>query len=252
MARHPLNLTKSRAILAAALGLGALGVVAFVVISTTRASSLSAPRVVATQQASSAAVVEESPSNPSGLFSDAYVAALMDIPEFASRAQSRSAPERRELAMALASRGVSRLDDRGLAERAIHLSDVLDRLDDSLCFAVAVGTPLDPRQWTKVLAAMGESDSLGTCASNWSQAYRAAIVAELTQQPRRHRDPTVSASAISALQRVCDDEERQLFARAGERSSTMADFVAGLRLTYHKLPELSPSERTAVLRLMVQ
>jgi hypothetical protein len=176
----------------------------------------------------------------------------MDIPEFASRAGSQPAPERRELAMTLASRGVGRLDDRALAERSMHLSDVLDRLDDSLCFAVAVGTPLDPHQWAKVLAAMGESDSLGICTSDWSQAYRAAIVAELTQQPRRRHDSAVSASAIAALQRVSNDQERQVFTRAGEGSSTMADFVAGLRLTYRKLPELSQSERSAVLRLMVQ
>src|SRR5262245_37077401 len=156
MARHPLNFTKSRVFFAAVFGLAAVAVVAVVVKTVRPASSLSSEPAVASHEAPAAVSVNESYNNPSGLFSDAYVTSLMDIPEFALRAQSETAPERRELAMELASRGVPRLDDQALEERATHLSDVLDRLDDSLCFAVAVGTPLDSRQWTKVLAAMDD------------------------------------------------------------------------------------------------
>ena len=185
------------------------------------------------------------------LFSDAYVATLMSIPEFAARAKALTAPQRRDLAMALASRGVQRLDDESLGARAAHLAAVLDRLDDSLCFNVAVGIPLTSGQWMRVLEAMDASDSLGTWAEDWGRAYRAAIVAELRKQPKRKRDTAAAARAIEALRNACTDDERRFFARAGEGASSMADFAAGLRLTYRKVPELSPADRTAVLRLLV-
>lgn len=210
------------------------------------------PTAVAAGVASAAASATTPPEWKSpALFSDEYVTTLMTIPEFAAQAGPLTASQRRDLAMALASRGVQRLDDGALGDRAAHLATVLDRLDDSLCFSVAVGTPLTSGQWAKLLEAMNESDSLGTCADDWGRAYRSAIVAELESRPKRRRDPGASARAIVALRRACTNEEREFFARAGESAGSMSDFAAGLRLTYRKVPQLSPGDRAAVLRLLV-
>ena len=231
---------------------GALVLVAIAAIGATLASSNSARRASRELEAPIAAVANVHTTGATALFSDEYVASLMDIPEFATRSRSGTVAQRRELAMTLAARGVSRLDDGALAQRSSHLSAVLDRLDDSLCFAVAVGMPLSSEQWRRLMAAMAQSDSLGTWSGEWERAYRAAIVAELDRRPTRARDPVASTTAVAALRRVCNDEEREVFTRAGGGGSSLADFAAGLRLTYHKLPELSRAEQNAVLRLMVQ
>src|SRR5262245_13926966 len=231
---------------------GTVGLLAIVAIGATLVTSNSARRAAREQDQPIAAGASVGTTGASTLFSDAYIASLMDIPEFASRTQAQTPAQRRELAMALASSGVPRLDDGALAQRAAHLSTVLDRLDDSLCFAVAVGMPLSSEQWKRLTAAMGQSDSLGTWSGDWEKAYRAAIVAELSRTPSRPRDAAASATAVAALRRVCNNEEREVFTRAGEGGSSMADFAAGLRLTYRKLPELSRTEQVAVLRLMVQ
>jgi hypothetical protein len=204
-----------------------------------------------TQTAGSQVTVAASSGRAPALFSDDYVASLMSIPEFAAQAGPLTAPERRDLAMALASRGVRRLDDGALSDRATRLGPVLDRLDDSLCFNVAVGIPLRSDQWMRVLEAMDQSDSLGACAEYWGSAYRAAIVAELKMQPQRTRDPLASARAIAALRRACTEDEREFFLRSAQGGGSMADFAAGLRLTYRKVPELSRADRAAVLRLLV-
>ena len=211
------------------------------------------PTAAATSARTTTAVVAATrpTAKPPALFSDEYVTTLMSIPEFAAQASPLTAPQRRELAMALASRGVQRLDDGALGDRAAHLATVLDRLDDSLCFNVAVGIPLTSGQWVRLLEAMDQSDSLGTCTDDWGRAYRAAIVAELQSRPKRRRDPIGSARAIVALRRACTDDEREFFARAGGAAGSLSDFAAGLRLTYRKVPQLSAADRVAVLRLLV-
>ena len=235
------------------LGLGGLLLIGAIVSAVriwpagSRDNPSSSPATRAATQATVAASTGRAPA----LFSDEYVASLMSIPEFAAQAAPLSAPGRRDLAMSLASRGVRRLDDGALGDRATHLGPVLDRLDDSLCFNVAVGIPLRSDQWMRVLEAMDESDSLGTCAEYWGSAYRAAIVAELKMQPQRTRDPLASARAIAALRSACTEDEREFFARSARGGGSMADFAAGLRLTYRKVPELSRVDRAAVLRLLV-
>src|SRR5215468_1718241 len=253
MAQQPLRPSNSRFSLAFRITIGVLALVALIVIGTTLASAPSSQQTDVDRAAPLRPAAATAPSSDgSALFSDEYVASLMDIPAFAERAQSETAAERRELAMSLASQGVARLDDAALAQRATHLSAVLDRLDDSLCFAVAVGMPLSSQQWSRVLKAMSASDSLGAWSSAWESAYRAAIVAELERRPGQPRDPKTSRAAVAALRRVCNDRERELFTHAGEAGSSMADFAAGLRLTYRKMPQLSRAEQAAVLRLMVQ
>jgi len=253
MAQHPHRPSSSGSALAVRIASGVLALVALIVIGATLASSPASQRSDDDRRVAARPAMAAVPSSgDSTLFSDAYIASLMDIPAFASRAQSQTAAERRELAMNLASLGVPRLDDGALAQRATHLSAVLDRLDDSLCFAVAVGMPLSADQWGRVLKAMSATDSLGACTGSWESAYRAAIVAELERRPSQPRDPNTSRAAVAALRRVCNDRERELFTHAGEAGSSMADFAAGLRLTYRKMPRLSRAEQAAVLRLMVQ
>jgi hypothetical protein len=251
MARQPLQNTKASS--KATVIAGALVLLAIVVMGTPLVSSNSARRASREVEAPIAAVANVQAPGATMLFSDEYVASLMDIPEFATRARSGTVADRRELAMALAARGVSRLDDEALVQRASHLAAVLDRLDDSLCFAVAVGMPLSSEQWRRLTAAMDQTDSLGTWSGEWGRAYRAAIVAELDRRTSGGpRDPAASTTAVAALRRICNDEEREVFTRAGEGGGSLADFAAGLRLTYRKLPELSRAEQTAVLRMMVQ
>src|SRR5262252_7171505 len=199
MAQHPHRPSSSGSALAVRIASGVLALVALIVIGATLASSPASQRSDDDRRVAARPAMAAAPSSgDSTLFSDAYVASLMDIPAFASRAQSQTAAERRELAMNLASLGVPRLDDGALAQRATHLSAVLDRLDDSLCFAVAVGMPLSADQWGRVLKAMSATDSLGACTGSWESAYRAAIVAELERQPGRPRDPKTSLAAVAA------------------------------------------------------
>lgn len=260
MAQRPFPSTREKQPPVRTAGLGVLGLAGVLVIGVTIATPRIGPSAGRNDPrqpivGAHAPIVAPPTAGPApkapALFSDAYVATLMNIPEFAARANALKAPQRRDLAMALASRGVQRLDDESLGDRAAHLAAVLDRLDDSLCFNVAVGIPLTPGQWMRVLEAMDQSDTLGTWADEWGRAYRAAIVAELRKQPKRKRDTAAAARAIEALRGACTDDERRFFARAGEGAGSMADFAAGLRLTYRKVPELSPADRTAVLRLLV-
>ena len=184
-------------------------------------------------------------------FSRAFMDSLMAHPAFAARAKALSSAGRRNLAMTLAARGVRRLADDALVDRATRLSGVLDRLEDSLCIHVAVGAPLTSGQWTRVLEAMSDLDSLGVESDGWSRTLREAIVAELSARPVPKADPLAAAGAMQALRGILTDGDRARFDRAWQEGGTVADFAAALRLAYRQLAKLPPSDRGALLRLLV-
>jgi hypothetical protein len=184
-------------------------------------------------------------------FSAPFMESLMRVPAFATRARTLSTPARRELAMTLAARGVRRLGDEALMDRATHLAILFDQIDDSLCVCLAIGTMLTSRQWEEVIGTMQRLDTGGAECANWSRAQREAVLAELAAGPVPKASPAAGGAAMHALRDLLTDGERARFDNAWVEQAPFADFAAALRMAYRHASELPSADRTALLRLLV-
>jgi len=133
------------------------------------------------------------------------LAELSGLPAFQERLGGLPDDERRNAIDALGAKGMSRLGDEALLERAALIVEMLGSLDPDTCGAIVRGQAT-PAQFAQALG------SLSPAATNaWAELAFQAVRAELTRTPAPPDDPTAVKAALLALgQRLPGLEGRRL------------------------------------------
>jgi hypothetical protein len=139
------------------------------------------------------------------LAEDRVLAELSDLPGFGERLAGLPDDERRNAIDALGAKGMSRLGDEALLERAALVEEMLGGLDPETCGAIVRGQA-NPAQLSRALA------SLPPAAVNaWADLAFQATRAELLSSPAPPDDPSAVKAAMVALgQRLPPVEVKRL------------------------------------------
>lgn len=139
------------------------------------------------------------------LAEDRVIAELSGLPAFEERLSGLPEDERRNAIDALEAKGMSRLGDEALLERAALIGEMLGGLDPETCGAIVRGQA-SPAEFSKALASLPPS-----AISAWAELAFQAARAELTSAPAPPDDPTAVEAALGALaQRLPAPEVRRL------------------------------------------
>lgn len=139
------------------------------------------------------------------LAEDRVVAELSGLPSFEERLAGLPDDERRNAIDALETKGMSRLGDEALLERAALVGEMLGGLDPETCGAIVRGQATH-EQLSRALASLPPS-----AIQAWAELAFQAARAELTGAPVPPDDPTAVHAAMLALgQRLPPLEVRRL------------------------------------------
>jgi len=137
------------------------------------------------------------------LAEDRVLAELSGLPAFQERLGGLPEDDRRIAIDALGAKGMRRLGDEALLERAALVVEMLGSLDPDTCGAIVRGQAT-PSQFAQALA------SLSPSATNaWAELAFQAVRAELTLTPAPPDDPTAVKAALLALRQRLPGTEGQ-------------------------------------------
>ncbi|HYB13782.1 MAG TPA: hypothetical protein VEG67_09925 [Myxococcota bacterium] len=139
------------------------------------------------------------------LAEDRVVAELSGLPAFEDRLAGLPDDERRNAIDALEAKGMRRLGDEALLERAALVGEMLGSLDPDTCGAIVRGQA-NPAQFSKALGSLPPS-----AVHAWAELALQAARAELTAAPVPPDDPAALQAALVALgQRIPPLEIKRL------------------------------------------
>jgi len=120
-------------------------------------------------------------------------AALREVPTFHERLGGLPDPELRRAVHELAVKGMPRLGDGALVERAALLSTTLGNLDESTCGAIVSGR-YTPEEQERAIASLAPA-----AVTRWLDLEVEAARAELLQTPEPPTDPRAVQDGLVAL-----------------------------------------------------
>jgi len=148
----------------------------------------------------------------------------------------------------LAVRGMARLDDESLLERAVLVDQMLQRLDEETCGALAQGQA-DVAQQDRALTGLGRGE-----AEAWLDLIYRAARAELDGELPPPNDPQAIQAALRVLRaRLAPEDAQRLIevlpklADADPRAACWAG-----RLLYAEVPLLGPPHDRVLARLLAK
>jgi len=182
------------------------------------------------------------------LAEDRVVAELSGLPAFEERLADLPDDERRNAIDALEAKGMSRLSDEALLERAALIGEMLGSLDPDTCGAIVRGQATHD-QLSKALASLPPS-----AISAWAELAFQAARAELTSAPAPPDDPTAVHAAMLALgQRLPAVEVRRLgTALTNLRALGNPEACWAGRRIYAEVHELGAPHDRALARMLAK
>ncbi|HBZ68631.1 MAG TPA: hypothetical protein DEP35_02320 [Deltaproteobacteria bacterium] len=176
------------------------------------------------------------------------MAELSGLPAFEERLKGLPDDERRNAIDALEAKGMSRLGDEALLERAALVGEMLGGLDPDTCGAIVRGQA-SPAQFSKALASLPPS-----AIHAWAELAFQAARAELTGEPAPPDDPSAVKAALSALgQRLPAPEVQRLgTALTNLRILSNTEACWAGRRIYAEVHELGAPHDRALARMLVK
>ena len=171
---------------------------------------------------------------------------LSEDPVFVAAFKGLSPSETKAKSAELGRRGIPRLDDASLRERAVLLCKILARLSESSCAAISRGTAGEDAQgaFASALLTLDPTDQ-----EQWTQLSIKALRAELLQSPV----PTLDSADVEAAFRhlyatFSVDEISAVDAAFNKKTATDAQAALAIRTLYAKALERPEPEASALLR----
>lgn len=182
------------------------------------------------------------------LAEDRVVAELSSLPAFEERLGGLPDDERRNAIDALGAKGMSRLGDEALLERAALVGEMLGGLDPDTCGAIVRGQGT-PAELSRALASLPPS-----AINAWADLAFQAARAELTSAPAPPDDPTAVQAAMLALgQRLPAVEVRRLgSALTNLRALSNPEACWAGRRIYAEVHELGAPHDRALARVLAK
>lgn len=174
-------------------------------------------------------------------------ARLMSVPAI-DRAL-RSAPSEAaalEIARELTARGVRRLDDALLLQRAVLFSAMLGELDDTHCAALSRGTATQEA----LLLALKDPAALNA----WFDMTFEAAVAEVEQRPEAELTEVQVEQAVASLRRELPKDEADRVLNAIMQPADLPDreLCRATRTLYQTATAMRVPERAVLIRALTQ
>lgn len=148
----------------------------------------------------------------------------------------------------LAVRGMARLDDDALLERAVLVDQMLQRLDEETCGALAQGQA-DVAQQDRALTSLARGE-----AEAWLDLIYRAARAELDGELPPASDPQAIQAALRFLRAKIDPQDSQrlleVLPKLGDADPGAACWAG--RLLYAEVPLLGPPHDRVLARLLAK
>ncbi len=179
---------------------------------------------------------------------DQRIEALKDAPGLARAIEGLPPEDRRARVLELALRGIPRLPDAALVQRAFLVGRLLAGLDDATCGAVVTGKAA-PFRLARAIASLapGARDA-------WLDLTVEAVRAELAQTPEPFVEPGPVRDAISALmsRHTADDARALQQSLAKLRALEPAEACRVGRVIYDEVPVLGAPHDHVLARLLAK
>ena len=180
---------------------------------------------------------------------DDYGSSLVEAPEFQAAFAGLTPEQAQQKGFELAARGISRLDDRALRQRAEILARILPQLGEPACASMARGVS-SPEVLTAIQSTLKDLDT--TSLALWLDLSRNAMLAELRQTPR----PTVTDEQVNAAFSALADSWPQadvdrLNALHDLSTASDTDACWVVRTLYRTATELPEPHGTVLVRALV-
>jgi len=193
----------------------------------------------------------EAPTEPPtalALAESRVVRELGDLPEFTAKLGGLPEAERRTALQVIEVKGMGRLSDDALLQRAALVDQMLGSLDPETCGAIVQGRPT-AEQLDRALASLGPS-----ATQAWAELSFEAARAELLDAPAPPADPTAVRVAMIALsKRFPAAESKRLGAALASLSSLPeTDACWAGRTVYRQVHEIGAPHDRALARVLAQ
>lgn len=179
---------------------------------------------------------------------DARMQGLGELPEYAKRVASLPSEERRAVVLDLAVKGMPRLGDDALVQRAYLVSRLLAGVDVPTCGGIVTGKARPAR----LAAAITSLDA--PALEQWLDLTIAAARAELVESPEPFVEPAAIRDAIGALlRRRAPEEAKRVQAGLSKlRQLEPAEACHVGRAIYDEVPVLGAPHDRVLARLLAK
>lgn len=179
---------------------------------------------------------------------DARIAQLREAPGLAARLDALSPEDQRALVLELSLKGIPRLTDAALVQRAFLVGRLLSGLDVQTCGAIVTGRAA-PAGLARAIASLapGARDA-------WLDLTAEAVRAELAATPEPFVEPAAVKEAIAALMGRRTPEDAQQLQRAlfKLRNLDAAEACRVGRSIYDEVPVLGAPHDHVLARLLAK